>query len=112
MLVVTLPAVPVEQRLAAGADVCEAPLAAPHVPLTTAAQVPEGVPHVLPVQLAVAEPVVLAAVEAVEALVVPLVLWAKVAEQPPPHDKLAAGQARLAVQLALVPLPVPLHVHV
>ncbi len=108
-LVTTLPALPVEHRLAAGVDVCEAPLAAPHAPLTTATQVPEGVAHVLPVQLAVAEPEVLAAVVAVEALVVPLVICVKVAEQPLPHDKLAAGQARLAVQEAALPVPVPLH---
>jgi hypothetical protein len=111
-LVATLPALPVEHRLAAGADVCEAPLAAPHEPFTTATQVPEGVPQLLPVQLAVAEPVVLAAVVAVEALLVPLVIWAKVAEQPLPHDRLAAAQARLAVQEALLPVPVPLHVQV
>jgi hypothetical protein len=82
------------------------------VPFTTAEQVPDGVPHVLPVQVAVAEPLVLAAVLAVEALVVAESICENDAEQPVPQLSVAVAHARFAVQEAFVPVPAPLHVHV
>ena len=75
-----------------------------------AAQLPEGVTHVLPLQLAVAEPVYPLAVLAVEALVEPPLVCANDAEQPAPHVSVEVAQARLALHEALAPPKVPLHV--
>jgi hypothetical protein len=78
-----------------------------------ATQLPEGVPHVLPVQLAVAEPLKPPAVLAVEALVEPPLIWLKDAEHPPPHVSVPAAQARFAVQVPeLLPPLIPLHIQV
>ena len=71
---------------------------------------PEGVPQVLPVQLAVAEPVEPLAVLAVEALVVAESICVNDAEHPVPHESVAVAHARFAVHEALLPVPVPLHV--
>jgi len=68
-----------------------------------ALQVPMAAVQLLPLHCAVAVPVVPAAVVVVAGLVLPLLIWAKVAEQEPPQLFTAAAQARGAVQFVTTP---------